>query len=201
MNDVLEMREKELRLFTDNYNSIGLQAALLAGFAMTSLAELNVPDDTPKIWKILFFVGVTLTLASEVHCVCNAMFTNLYGPGLALRGPPGSIYRATQGMYDERRQIFIAYWIGLISFQVAAIAGVRIVSTEMNIVTFGCIIILSCSIVATAWYGRRIWDRFKVREGEQTTFEELGAITSGGPTRPARRQVSGGTGMDWAEMG
>lgn len=174
--DVLEIRDKELRLFSDNYNSIGLQAALLAGFAMTSLAELQVPDDTPKGWKILFFVGVTVTLAAEVHCVCNAMFANLFGPGLALRGPAGSIHRATQGMHQERRQVFISYWVGLVAFQLAAIAGIRIMATELTSVTLGCILLLAASIGAIAWYGWRIHNRFMVCDGEQTTFEDLGAF-------------------------
>ena len=70
------------------------QAALIAGFSMTALAELNVPDDTPKPYKVLcgdytelslfccqfmFFLTTVITLASELHCVCNTTFITIWG--------------------------------------------------------------------------------------------------------------------------
>merc|ERR1712196_452313 len=130
--NALGIREKEINLFGENFISIGTQAALMAGFAMTSLAEFSVPDDTPKPWKVLFFVAVTITLAAELHCVCNTVLINLWGPALALRcDDPHALERAAVGMYEERLQIFVSYWLGVISFQVAAVAAVWIVVPEL----------------------------------------------------------------------
>ena len=75
----LTLRQKELQLFIDNYNAIGTQAALLAGFALTSLAEFNVPDDSNKFWRASFYILVILTFASALHCVCNSTFVSVVG--------------------------------------------------------------------------------------------------------------------------
>ena len=38
----IQLREKELLLFNDNFNAVGTQSAVLAGFAMTSFAEIDL---------------------------------------------------------------------------------------------------------------------------------------------------------------
>ena len=40
----IQLREKELSLFNDNFNAVGTQSAVLAGFAMTSFAEIDLPQ-------------------------------------------------------------------------------------------------------------------------------------------------------------
>ena len=164
-----------MKLFVDNFSSVGTQAALLAGFAFTSLAELNVPDDAPKPWKLLYFISVTITLASSLHCLVSTTIVNLFGPALALRSNDvRALERTTAGMYDERRQIFAAYWTGLISFQVAVIAAVWLVASETNPwVCFVCSVMLLASIVAMAWYARRIYRNFVVKKDDSWTTEEL----------------------------
>ena len=41
----IQLREKELLLFNDNFNAVGTQSAVLAGFAMTSFAEIDLPHN------------------------------------------------------------------------------------------------------------------------------------------------------------
>jgi hypothetical protein len=41
----IQLREKELSLFNDNFNAVGTQSAVLAGFAMTSFAEIDLPHN------------------------------------------------------------------------------------------------------------------------------------------------------------
>lgn len=177
--NALAIREKEMKLFGANFVSIGTQAALLAGFAMTALAELSVPDDTPKIFKLLFFVSITITLAAELHCVCNTTLVNLYGPALALRSnDSNALERAAVGMYEERRQIFITYWIGVIFFQVAAMAAVWIVVPDMPNVAMGCTLMIVGSLIAVTRYGYRIYHRFGLEDGEEITYDDLAPATS-----------------------
>ena len=73
----LALREKELNFFNENFAAVGTQvcgvmplnrwqlsptceqAALIAGFSMTALAELGVPEDTPRFSKVT---------NSSLHC-------------------------------------------------------------------------------------------------------------------------------------
>lgn len=95
----VSLREKELSLHYENFNAVGTQAAVLAGFAMTALAEVQVPpschtlpensplreytDDSPQctsIWlKGAFYMLVLLCMAAQIHCVCNTTFITVWG--------------------------------------------------------------------------------------------------------------------------
>ena len=42
----LQIRSKELQFFTNNFESVGTQSALLAGFAFQALTSMNTNDQT-----------------------------------------------------------------------------------------------------------------------------------------------------------
>ena len=48
----IQLREKELSLFNDNFNAVGTQSAVLAGFAMTSFAEIDLPHNAFYAQKV-----------------------------------------------------------------------------------------------------------------------------------------------------
>ena len=48
----IQLREKELSLFNDNFNTVGTQSAVLAGFAMTSFAEIDLPHNAFYAQKV-----------------------------------------------------------------------------------------------------------------------------------------------------
>ena len=52
----IQLREKELALFDDNFNAVGTQSAVLAGFAMTSFAEIDLPHNTFYAQKACTYV-------------------------------------------------------------------------------------------------------------------------------------------------
>ena len=58
----------------------------------------------------------------QVYCVINTTFLIIWGPGLALRGPEGSMKRAVEGMLQERQQVYQAFGLGLFALMLAAIA-------------------------------------------------------------------------------
>lgn len=44
----MELREKELKLFNSNFSAVGTQAAIMAGFTLTSFVEIDLPPN--KLW-------------------------------------------------------------------------------------------------------------------------------------------------------
>eukprot|EP00658_Telonema_sp_P-2_P038741 TRINITY_DN27736_c0_g1_i1.p1 TRINITY_DN27736_c0_g1~~TRINITY_DN27736_c0_g1_i1.p1 ORF type:complete len:191 (-),score=44.92 TRINITY_DN27736_c0_g1_i1:214-786(-) len=169
--NALTLREKELNFFNENFAAVGTQAALIAGFSMTALAELGVPEEAPRFFKTSFYLFTVITLACELHCVCSTTFICVWGPGLALRGPDGSINRAVDGMMEERDQVFFSFGAGIISFILAAIAACWILM-DPDVAVLGSLILIGglCLI----WrYGRRIHARFKIRENEAVDFNDI----------------------------
>ena len=57
-------------------------------------------------------------------CVCNCTFCSMCGPGLALRGPDGSMHEAVEGMQAERAETFLFFAYGIVCIHLALCAAV-----------------------------------------------------------------------------
>merc|ERR1712032_1662603 len=96
------LKGKELSLHKTNFDAVGTQAAVLAGFAVGMLVEVQVPDHIHPALSGCFYVAAVITLISNLRCVAMTTCINVMGTGLALRGPEGSMARAAEGMYKQQ---------------------------------------------------------------------------------------------------
>ena len=104
----LHLRREELKFFTSNFESLGTTSALLASMAFAALSQ-NIPTKTHWVVSAIFHGATTLSLMFSVWVMCNCIIISMFGPGLALRGPEGSMHKAVEGMMEERigvREIF-----------------------------------------------------------------------------------------------
>jgi hypothetical protein len=91
---MLQIREKELNYITNKYNAMGTQAALVGGFTVTTLTSITISENIPFTVRWLFFAFSSISLSCSISCILNATFVTVWGPGLALRGPRGSMAKA-----------------------------------------------------------------------------------------------------------
>ena len=66
---VLHIEEKELNLYTNNCNTVGTQAALLAGFAFTAIVERSgdeFVEGADRTWIKSFWLSITIVSASLI---------------------------------------------------------------------------------------------------------------------------------------
>ncbi len=127
----IQLREKELNLFNDkcakppagsgptaltgcvcrrhSFNAVGTQSAVLAGFAMTSFAEIDLPHNafyaqkartpallrSPSISQLsplcadsqaCLHLFVTISICANLMCTASTTFVSVWGSGKALRG-------------------------------------------------------------------------------------------------------------------
>jgi hypothetical protein len=136
---LLKLREKELDFYTKNCSAIGTQAALLSGFAYSSfigmdLSEVNTPlqilytgvTAAAMTVEIIALVRaraaprdcaharapLTLAPAWPARSQFNSTMCAMLGPGLALRGPEGSMHKAVDGLTVEYRVCFLFFVLG-----------------------------------------------------------------------------------------
>ena len=102
--NMLRIRERELMFFTNNCLSISTSAALLAGFAWYGLTEVPFESDANVVIQTAYLVVTTLIMGLELLTVVNATLCAILGPGLALRGPDGSMHTAVAGMMTHYRR-------------------------------------------------------------------------------------------------
>jgi hypothetical protein len=118
---LLQIREKELNFYTQNCLAVGTQAALLAGFAYAGLTQVSVPPEAPYAVRLFYLLFTTAAMSCELIAVLNTTLLSMLGPGLALRGPDGSMHQAVDGMMLEYRRAFFAFGLGLLAFHMSAL--------------------------------------------------------------------------------
>lgn len=166
-----ELKGKELELHKDNFDAVGTQAAVLAGFSVVMLVEFDMPEDANLFMHCSFYIFVIITLISNLRCVAMTTCITVLGTGLALRGPDGSMIRAVEGMYKQRYDVFLAFGIGIISCHVSALVGCWI---KMQIqAASACSAILLWALVATARFTRRYLQFFTFNESQTVTFDDI----------------------------
>jgi hypothetical protein len=119
--NLLRIRERELNFYTNNCLSISTQAALLAGFAWYGLTEVPFTENTNDVVQTTYLVMTTCIMGLEMLTVVNATLCAILGPGLALRGPDGSMHKAVDGMMTHYRFTFACFSLGLLCFQFSAL--------------------------------------------------------------------------------
>mmetsp|Transcript_9271 Transcript_9271/g.28056 ORF Transcript_9271/g.28056 Transcript_9271/m.28056 type:complete len:225 (-) Transcript_9271:209-883(-) len=118
---MLRIREKELMYYTNNCLSISTSAALLAGFAWYGLTEVPFEEQADAVTQTLYLVVTTLIMGLELLTVVNATLCAILGPGLALRGPDGSMHTAVNGMMTHYKFTLMCFATGLICFMLSAL--------------------------------------------------------------------------------
>ena len=119
--NMLKIRERELTYYTNNCLAISTSSALLAGFAWYGLTEVPFDSNANPTTQTLYLVVTTLIMGLELLTVVNATLCAILGPGLALRGPDGSMHNAVSGMMVHYRFTLACFTLGLICFMLSAL--------------------------------------------------------------------------------
>lgn len=106
---ILEIQLNLVNLYTSNLNAIATQAALVAGFAFTGIAETTYPGHgvVPLTLGYFYYFFDTLCLVSGLFAVSQATIVTLYGPAMALSGEtPEAVTRSVVLMRDQQDFVF-----------------------------------------------------------------------------------------------
>lgn len=126
--NLLAIRERELVLYTRNMRAMSTSAALLVGFSYAALTEpygdvLASGKDAPwssAVHSLLSYISMALNSLAVYGTLSSAML----GPGLALRGPEGSMDQAVDGLALEFKLGFMLYMGGIFFLVLASFSFV-----------------------------------------------------------------------------
>ena len=201
---LLRIRDKELTFFTDNLTAIGTQAAMLSGFAYTGIIMTHFEPDgkdfqgaessfsnifgISKLLQGCFLCTSIAAMSLELMTVGGSMIAAIYGPGLGLRGPDGSMHRAVDGMMLEYKLAFMLFSTGLFPFLVAAFFF------ALMQFHWAISIPMAAGLGLFIWdmwrYFKHIYQRFALKEVITGRFDISGAPSAGDRVRPERPAAS-----------
>ena len=141
-----ELAEKEMGYILSDLSNIATQAALIAGFVYSSVADPAPRDDADtlreKIGETSLVTVNACTVIINLIVVTNVTFIMTSGPYKALTGGEETLWRTLRSLKRERQHILNWFWLGLASFFLSLIASVYFgtlngYSTIMTIVVSG----------------------------------------------------------------
>ena len=117
----LQIEEKELHFYAQSCSEVGTQAALLAGFAFGAMTEVDIDSDSSDAIQATWLFSICMAMLLEIGALVKAMQLSIHGPGLALRGPEGSVAHAIHVMREEYAYSKKLFYAGLFFFHVAVV--------------------------------------------------------------------------------
>jgi len=164
--NTLEIRQKELDFYTGNMNALITSSSILFGLASAGVGTFCVnpptcvPTDTAPIPRAIFFVSLTVAVSIEFLCLVVAIFTVVMAPGLALRGPHGSMDKAVDGIRKLAWVLLVFFLGGLAFFQLAMIAFAWIITVDDTEVAVVLTLEITGGTLFTAIMCRKVYQYF-----------------------------------------
>ena len=128
----LQIRDKELSLFTVNFGVLGTKAAFLCGLGWSGLtmvpnyhgcvSSTDCATRPPEFAYLAFYTLDSLSVCFNLLTICLSTWCMVNGPMLAIRGPSGSMGRAVAGMYAERKWALRFFWTGNLFILLSCVA-------------------------------------------------------------------------------
>jgi hypothetical protein len=117
---MLRIRDKELDFFTRNCQSVAQLSALIAGFAYSGLIYVKYIDvdlcgpNEILCAEILYPIMITITMSTALFAMWGATLITMLAPGLALRGPQGSMNRCVDMVVQEYQYTLFLFTCALV---------------------------------------------------------------------------------------
>mmetsp|Transcript_41606 Transcript_41606/g.97354 ORF Transcript_41606/g.97354 Transcript_41606/m.97354 type:complete len:313 (-) Transcript_41606:563-1501(-) len=115
---MLEIRSREMFLYVDNCRAVGTASTVLAGLAFFGLVytDQDYFKDSHEIAKFCYCLSNTVAMCCGLLVAMACTAITMLGPGLALRGPEGSMNRAVDGMLLEFDQVSVLFHFTVVAF-------------------------------------------------------------------------------------
>jgi len=175
VSQLVAIRQREMDVLLQRYSSIGTQASLLAGFAISQLTALNPSeDDVMPVITYAFYLTSLFCVLSSMHVVMCTMYVCNWAPRLALRGPTGSISRAYGATRSEKQQINVAFTASTVAFALQTVAGIWVMDKKRHAsphAVYATVLTFSL-VIFDVYYHRKMYARFFGRHGEWSTSKQ-----------------------------
>jgi hypothetical protein len=144
------------------------KCSIIIALATSTNAVPALESECHIFWKYMYWVTIAISFIVSFNAVLNTVYICVYGQGMAIRGPQGSMVKAVEGFDIEQDQVMISFVIAMIFTALSTAATYWIMMDS-----YGAI--LACTITLIGfyyWYKHaiRIYNRFKWDKDDQTSW-------------------------------
>lgn len=109
---MVSIRERAIRYNEERINVLADTATLLAGFMVNTFGEMTQNNATTALGPLAYaayYMFTLLGICSATYVVLASTLLSVFGPGLALEGPQGSVLHAYAVMRNEKAQVYRSF--------------------------------------------------------------------------------------------
>lgn len=100
---LISIRNAEVVYFNNVYSTFSLNCMMIAGFVLSSISQVPGLDSTCPIgWRYLYWTTTAICIVVALEVLLSTVFLVVYGQGMAIRGPIGSMVQAIHGFDAEQ---------------------------------------------------------------------------------------------------
>ena len=158
---LINIRTAEVSYFTIFFGNFGLQASIVTGAICGSISQTPALHgyDCSYPFVFLYFTTAATSVAISIYAILSALFLIVFGNGLALRGPIGSMAQTIDGMIFEQHSIVFAFVFSMLFFEIS-MGGMYMVMMD-NVWGPISFTIAVGGIILTYRHCLRIFNRFR----------------------------------------
>ena len=114
---LLEIRTSEVTYYSNYFTTYSSLAALCASLIVNTVTQVQAYSyESPLALKAWFWLSCSITICAGIHCTVVASVALVYGLGLTLKGPLGSMIRAIRGMAKASRIVLPTFMLAMFGF-------------------------------------------------------------------------------------
>jgi hypothetical protein len=171
--NLVNIRSLEVDYFRTFFNQFGTQCALMIGFiagAISQVPALDNPSGAPYWTIVMYWIGSAGCVAAATHVLVCTVFISVFGQGLAIRGPVGSMISAIDGMIIEQQQVLFFFIVTVAFFAFQAIGMYWVMMDRLSAIVSTVITVIAMCL----WYTHalRIFNRFRMNQKQADWVHE-----------------------------
>jgi hypothetical protein len=158
--NLVNIRYMEIQYFSQFFTNFGTQCFILAGLICGTVSQTPTLDDYPcNYFFVMMYNSMAAScLALATMAMLASVFIAVFGEGLAIRGPLGSVVKVIDGMVQEQHRVVFLFVAAVITFVLNLVGMSWIMMDQTNAII--CTIILLFSALHTYRIALRIYNRF-----------------------------------------
>jgi hypothetical protein len=118
----------------------------------------------------MFWYGTAIAYVVGMHIFICTILCSVFGQGLAIRGPIGSMVHAVDGMVQEQRSIVFFFGVLCVAFNISIIGLFGTMLDEVNALI--CSAIFTGGLYMWYHYSLRIYNRFQYKGFFHINYEK-----------------------------
>jgi hypothetical protein len=202
-NDLVNIRNIEIQYYVNFFSNIGIQSAFIAGYQLSTISQVERTGDNSILFSYAYWITSVISICCSLESLLVSLYLTVFGQGLALRGPAGSMIKAINAFNYYQKHVLLSFTLNIFFLGISTICQFYVFMTIWGAHICAVLMVIGMSV----WwiFCLQVFNRFKYVEDvpgwrqdhEHSRFSEVNPAD----TMPGQRDSLEGARISSGHMG